>query len=112
MVMSRDSIVKVGRPLCAMIMNGEGASTRALEMAMKLDGMLARSGTYRRRYDDPEERVLHRHLNLYRNKAKAAKTASERGRWEGKVEEQLAKIAAFEADRDMTASADLDLDGL
>lgn len=105
MVANRDSITKIGIPLCELIIAGEGASSRATELAVRLQAMMARTTTYHKQYDTHEERVLNRHLNLYRNKLKAAKSDRERTHWQEKIAEQRRKLAAFKG----TA---LDLDGL
>lgn len=111
MVANRDSIAKIGLPLCDLIIEGRGGDAKVMELAGRLRTMLARSGTYRKQYEDHEERVLHRHLNLFKNKLRDAKTDRERIHWSAKVSIQRQKIAAYEASRS-GAVPDLDLDGL
>ena len=107
MVANRDSLAKVGLPLCRLIHEGYGGSAEVMELAKRLKSMLLRSGTYRKKYTDPTERVLHRHLNLYRNKKAKAKTDVERERWAEKIAEQQEKISQWKANQ-----LNLDLDGL
>lgn len=108
MVQQRDSISKVGLTLAQLVLSGGGTGGKATELAAKLEALCTGKGRYEKRYNSPEERVLHRHLNLYRNKLAKAKTDADRERWRTKLSEQRAKIARFEAG----APADLDLDGL
>lgn len=105
MVAKRDSIISLARPLCDLVINDGGNSAEAMSLALKLQRLVSSGGVYTKRYKDHEERVLNRHLNLYRNKLAKARTDAERLRWRTKVEEQEAKLAAYRGD-------DLDLDGL
>ncbi|WLJ71098.1 hypothetical protein [Sphingomonas phage Carli] len=108
MVANRESIAKVGKTLAELVIEGGGTLPKAMELARKLESLCEKVGTYQKRYDDPAERVLMRHLNLYRNKLAAAKTEPERLRWRAKLIEQEAKVSAFRSVPDQ----DLDLDGL
>lgn len=107
MVANRDSITKIAMPMIDLIEEGDGGSAKVMELAARLRKMLARSGTYHKQYASNEERVLNRHLNLYRNKLAAAKNDRERQRWTEKLGEQRRKVAAYEA-----SQRSLDLDGL
>lgn len=104
MVANRMSIIAHGKLLAELVIEGGGTLPQAKDRARKLLAACNEGGTYQKKYDDPQERVLNRHLNLYRNKLAAAKTDAERFRWKGKIVEQEAKLKAFKAD--------LDLDGL
>ena len=109
----RDSIISLGKSLVKLVIEDGGNSAKAHEIATRLDKLLRTSGTYTKRYKSHEERVLHRHLNLYLNKRAKAQTAVEKQRWDAKVIDQRAKIEAFEAGVEFDATADdLDLDGL
>lgn len=116
MVAQRESIAKVGKSLSELVIEGGGTTPTAIRLAEKLQALCANVGTYQKRYDDPAERVLMRHLNLYKNKLEKAKTEPERLRWKAKVIEQEAKIRAWRSDDDGHYSGvpdqDLDLDGL
>lgn len=105
MVANRDSIGKVATPLCKLIIEGNGGSAEAMELAKRLKRLIDRSTTFHKQYDNHEERVLMRHLNLYKNKLAKAKTDRERQHWTTKLNEQRAKITAWKGQ-------DLDLDGL
>lgn len=104
MVANRESIIKVGTALAELVIEGGGSLPSAKQQARRLLALCQTGGTYRKKYDDPEERVLNRHLNLYRNKLAAAKTDAEKFRWKGKIAEQEAKLRQFHGE--------LDLDGL
>lgn len=104
MVANRQSIAKVGKTLAELVIEGGGDTPTAKRLAEQLAELCDSVGVYRKRYETHEERVMHRHLNLYRNKLRKAKTDAERDRWQRKVTEQEARIAAF--------SQPLDLDGL
>ena len=109
----RDSIISLGKSLVKLVMEDGGSTAKAYEIAGRLDKLLRTSGTYTKQYATHEERVLHRHLNLYLNKRAKAQTAVEKNRWDAKVADQRAKIAAFEAGVEFDATGDdLDLDGL
>lgn len=123
MVKNRDSIRSLGEALSDLVISGGANTARAVEIANKLNRLCREGGAYQKRYEDAEERILMRHLNLYKNKRNKAVTNVERARWQGKIIEQEAKIAAFrsgrDADDDMDETAlphietdDLDLDGL
>lgn len=105
MVANRASIIKIGTQLAELVIEGGGNLPAAKEQARRLLAVCRQGGTYQKQYTDPQERVLNRHLNLYRNKLAAAKTDAERFRWKGKVVEQEAKLNAFYKEG-------LDLDGL
>lgn len=82
-----------------------GEITSAHQTLANLLRKLAEAGgTYHKKYETNEERVLHRHLNLYINKRRDAKTDAAKDRWTGKIAEQRAKIQRF--------NGELDLDGL
>ena len=104
MARERESINKAAIALCDLLDEGGAITTAHLDAAKRLRKLAEAGGTYKRRYDNNEERVLHRHLNLYRNKLRDAKTDGEKLRWRGKIADQQAKIAAF--------TGTLDLDGL
>lgn len=105
MVAKRDSIAKVGNRLAELVISGGANSVEAVDIAMNLQKLCGDVGRYEKRYETPEERVLYRHLNLYRNKLAKAHTESERLRWRSKLVAQEEKIQAHKA-------ANLDLDGL
>lgn len=111
MVANRESIAVVGSALADMVLKGGGNSAQATELAVKLERLCANVGTYQKRYESHEERVLHRHLNLYINKRDKAATAAEKDRWQAKAIEQQARIAEFEAER-QDGRTGLDLEGL
>lgn len=104
MVANRDSIAKVGIPLAEMVISGGANTKEAVDLAVKLLRFCQTVGTYTKQYATHEDRILHRHLNLYKNKLAKARTDAERARWTGKVAEQEEKIRL--------AKTDLDLDGL
>ncbi len=104
MVAQRDSIAKVGKDLAELVIADGGNTPTAKRLAEKLMGFCAKVGTYTKQYETHEDRILHRHLNLYKNKLVKATTDAERARWIGKVAEQEEKIRL--------AQTDLDLDGL
>lgn len=108
MVANRDSIAKVGGRLAELVISGGADTKEAIDLAVKLERLCRDVGTYTKRYETHEERVLHRHLNLYINKRDKARTEPERLRWQAKVIEQQAKIDAISSPE----GDDLDLDGL
>lgn len=103
MARDRESINKAAITLCDLLDEGGMITPAHLEAAKRLRKLAEAGGTYKKQYATNEERVLNRHLNLYRNKLRDAKTDTEKARWIGKIAEQKAKIEAF---------AGLDLDGL
>lgn len=107
MVAQRESIAKLGIPLAEMVISGGANTKEAVQLAIKLQRLCATVGTYTKQYETHEERVLHRHLNLYKNKLAKARTDTERARWIGKIAEQEEKIRLSRSGTD-----DLDLDGL
>lgn len=108
MVKNRDSIVKVGVELSDMVISGDGGTTLALDLAIKLRTMCRRVNAEGPQYSSHEERVLYRHLNLYKNKLKNAQTDAARAHWKKKIREQENRIERWKE----TGSNDLDLDGL
>lgn len=117
MVTNRESIVSHANALADMVLDGHGATAMATRKAQQIKSFTKTAGTYKRQYTDPEERVLHRHLNLYRNKLAKAQSDAEKARWQGKVHEQQIKIKAYEDGGGLVTMADmrksnLDLDGL
>lgn len=104
MAAQRDSINKAAIDLCDLLDEGGAITPSHLEAAKRLRKLAEAGGSYKKKYDSPEERVLNRHLNLYRNKLKSAKSDAEKKRWRDKITEQQAKIATFRGE--------LDLDGL
>jgi hypothetical protein len=108
MVANRESILKVGKTLAELVIEGGGATPTAVRMAEQLYGLCKDGGSYTKRYEDHEERVLMRHLNLYRNKLARAKTDAERSVWRTKFDAQEAKVRAYKSGGEQ----DLDLDGL
>ncbi len=108
MVANRASIIKVGLQLAELIIENGGTTGRAKALAHQLRVQCSIGGTYQKRYDTHEERVMYRHLNLYKNKLAAAVTAQEKARWKAKLAGQEALIKAHEANKSET----LDLDGL
>ena len=105
MVANREGIGKVGARLAQLVISGGADSVEAIDLAVKLNRMCEKVGAYDKQYESHEERILMRHLNLYRNKLAKAETEPQRLRWKAKLIEQEQKVAAFK-------SADLDLDGL
>lgn len=111
MVMNRDSIIAKGRLLAELVLEGGSILPQHMAMARRLLEACSKGGTYHRQYDDPEQRVMMRHLNLYKNKMAAAKTESEKTRWKAKVLAQEDKIADWKGE--LIGGVDgLDLDGL
>lgn len=103
MAKDRQSINKAATELCDLLDEGGTITLIHRQAADRLRKLAEAGGTYRRKYETNEERVLHRHLNLYRNRLRDAKTESEKLRWQSKIVEQKSKIEAFNG---------LDLDGL
>lgn len=104
MVANRTSILNAARALADLVIEGGTITSQHKQLAAKVLSITDNSGAYVKRYATHEERVLMRHLNLYKNKLEAASTTAERERWSRKVAEQESKIAAFKGE--------LDLDGL
>lgn len=104
MVANRTSILNAARSLADLVIEGGTITNQHKQLAAKVLSITDASGAYVKRYETHEERVLMRHLNLYKNKLAAAKTDAERARWSAKVAEQEAKLRAFHGE--------LDLDGL
>ena len=104
MVAQRDSINRAAKALCELVFEGGEITSIHQGSARRLMKLVEAGGAYQKKYDTHEERVLNRHLSLYRNKRDAAKTDIERERWNGRIREQQAKLRAFRGD--------LDLDGL
>lgn len=105
MVANREGISKVGKDLAELVIMGGAETAAAVRLARRLVALCEKVGAYDKQYETHEERVLMRHLNLYRNKLAKAETEPQRLRWRAKLIEQEQKVAAFK-------SADLDLDGL
>ncbi len=110
MVKHRESISRLGQRLSELVIEGGADTGTGRRLAEQLLALCKQGGVYRKQYGSHEERVLHRHLNLYRNKLEKAKTEPERLRWKAKVIEQEAKIRAHARGDGVTD--DLDLDGL
>lgn len=111
MAAQRESINKAAKVVCELVFEG-GSITPALhEAAQRLLRLADAGGTYRKQYENHDERVLNRHLNLYRNKAEAATTASVRLHWQSKVAEQEEKLRRFKREQ-AGGRVGLDLDGL
>lgn len=104
MVEQRQSIVKVGKELSDLVLVGGGNSSAARALAAKLAELCLGKGVYRKQHETHEDRVMHRHLNLYKNKLSKATSPYDVARWTEKVAEQERLMAS----RDGT----LDLDGL
>lgn len=107
MAAQRDSINKAAKALCELVFEGGEILPAHIEAAKRLEALAGSGGSYSKRYETHEERVLHRHLNLYRNKLETATTQAQRLHWASKIAEQQDKIAEFKG-----GGSDLDLDGL
>lgn len=110
MTRNRLSINRVARELSELVLEGGAILPAHKTLAESLLKLAGGGGVYRKKYESEEERVLNRHLNLYRNKHAAAKTAGERAHWWAKIVAQEEKIDEWQATRP-TARV-LDLDGL
>lgn len=110
MVTQRQSIVQVGNALADHVLNG-GETTEGIRLASKLKELCEGRGRYVKKYEDPEERILMRHLSLYKNKLAYAKSDAEKTRWREKLRDQRAKIADYHAQK-AGGRTGLDLDGL
>lgn len=116
MVTNRTSIVEHGAKLAEIVLNGDPLSAEATNLAVRLARACATGGSYKKKYEDPVERVLYRHLNLYRNKLKKAVTDYDRVIWRDKLRAQERKIAEYKEGQIVTSHVEtpveLDLDGL
>lgn len=112
MASQRDSINKAAIALCDLINEGGLITESHRRLADRLRGLAGRGGTYQKQYRDHAERVLHRHLNLYKNKLSKAATDVERAHWQGKIAVQEAKLKAHYRGVSQSGTDGLDLDGL
>ena len=104
MVANRTSILNAARALADLVIEGGTITHQHKQLAAKVLAITDKSGAYIRQYETHEERVLMRHLNLYKNKLEAANTKLDKEHWVAKVAEQEVKVALFHSA--------LDLDGL
>jgi len=104
MAAKRDSVNKAAIALCELVFEGGNILPAHVEAAKRLMKLATVGGTYRKQYDTHEERVLNRHLNLYKNKLETAATKAQRLHWQSKIAEQEMKLRQFRGE--------LDLDGL
>lgn len=111
MVAERESLVKAALRLVELIEEGGSILPAHRQMADRLKKLCNSRGAYTKQYEDHEERVLMRHLNLYKNKLAKARSDTDKRTWEIKVLSQMGKISAWRAGRD-GQNPDLDLDGL
>lgn len=109
MAAQRDSINKAAKALCDLVFEGGEILPGHVEAANRVMRLVESGGTYTKRFDSHEERVLNRHLNLYRNKLSKAVTSAQRLHWQTKIAEQEAKIRRHKI---YGTDTDLDLDGL
>lgn len=121
MAAQRDSVNKAGKALCELVFEGGTITPAHIEAANRLMRFVEAGGSYSKQYDSHEERVLNRHLNLYRNKLSKAVTSAQRLHWQSKIAEQEAKIRkhkvwakgiAAPVAESQIETDDLDLDGL
>ena len=119
MAAQRDSINKAAIALCELIYEGGNILPAHVEAANRLMKFATVGGTYQKQYATHEERVLNRHLNLYRNKLEKATTPSQRLHWNGKIAEQEQKLKQHaryvrtgKIETLLEPVPDLDLDGL
>lgn len=116
MVANRASIIDIGQKVAQLVLDGKADTVEANTLATRLLRLCVTGGSYKKRYDDPVERVLMRHLNLYRNKLKNAVTDVDRLIWRDKLRAQEKKVAAYKAGEPVSShvetSVELDLDGL
>lgn len=94
MVEQRTSIIAASKVLAELVLEGGSITSAHKQAATRLLGLCKGKGVYERQYQSHEERVLYRHLNLYKNKLAKAVTPAEKNRWTAKVEEQEAKISS------------------
>lgn len=101
MVKERESLTRVGSALAQEVINGRGGGTKAFDLAMRLEKLCAGRGRYEKRYETHEERVLHRHLNLYKNKMAKARTDEDKLHWHSKVILKQREIDALKVEHDL-----------
>lgn len=111
MVAKRDSIIRIARQLCDEVLESGMSSAKEIDLAQKLKRLCDNRGRYQKKYEDPEERVLMRHLSLYKNKLAYSKQDKAKERWRKKLREQEEKIADWRAQKSGGRTG-LDLDGL
>jgi hypothetical protein len=116
-VANRMSIIEVSSRLADMVLSGHGATSDATALAVRVQRACREGGTYKKKYETHEERVLMRHLNLYRNKMLKANNETDRGYWRHHFKMQEEKVAKFRAGGLVSSHVpadpvELDLDGL
>jgi hypothetical protein len=94
MVEQRASIISASLALAELVNEGGTITSIHRKAAERVIGLCRGKGVYRKKYDTHEERVLHRHLNMYKNKLAKATSAADRNHWKAKIVDQEALIAA------------------
>ena len=109
-VKERESLLSAASALAKHVLSG-GNTEEGIALAVEVEKLCEGRGVYVRKYDDPVERVLMRHLNLYKNKLAKARTDADKTKWREKLREQNSKIEQWKYENS-GGRIGLDLDGL